>query len=383
MEDASPTRWHLAHTTWFFETFILARALEGYEPLAPEYAFLFNSYYNSVGEQFPRPRRGALSRPTVSEILAYRERVDAAMAELATQLPPAREREVLAWIELGLQHEQQHQELILTDIKHAFFSNPLYPVYREQPEGTVTASPPLGWVDYDEGVHEIGATVGTGFAYDNEFPRHRVFLESFRLADRLCTNREFLSFLEAGGYERSEYWLSAAWETVCQERWRHPLYWVQRDGEWWEFTLAGLRRLNLSEPVVHLSYFEADAFARSVGARLPTEAEWEVAAAPFDVSGNFVERHAFHPVLLDVSESSSPGQLFGDVWEWTASPYVAYPGYKPAAGALGEYNGKFMCNQMVLRGGSCATPRTHLRSTYRNFLPPQARWQFSGIRLAR
>lgn len=383
MEDASPTRWHLAHTTWFFETFVLARALEGYEPLAPEYAFLFNSYYNSIGKQFPRPRRGALSRPTVGEILAYREHVDAAMAELATQIPPEREPDVLAWIELGLQHEQQHQELILTDIKHAFFSNPLYPAYREQPEGTTTAIPPLGWVDFDEGVREIGATVGGGFAYDNEFPRHRVFLESFRLADRLCTNGEFLSFLESGGYERSEHWLSAAWEIVCQERWKHPLYWVQRDGVWWEFTLAGLRRLDLSEPVVHLSYFEADAFARSVGARLPTEAEWEVAAAPCDIFGNFSERRAFHPVALAVSESSSPTQLFGDAWEWTASPYVAYPGYKPAAGALGEYNGKFMCNQMVLRGGSCATPRTHLRSTYRNFLPPQARWQFSGIRLAR
>ncbi|MEW4526474.1 ergothioneine biosynthesis protein EgtB [Maioricimonas sp. JC845] len=384
MPDVSPTRWHLAHTTWFFETFVLARQSD-YSPHHPEYEYLFNSYYNSVGRQFPRPQRGLLTRPGRDEVLEYRRSIDTAIGQLLEDLPDELAGSVPTIIELGLHHEQQHQELILTDIKHVLSCNPLMPVYRE---ATTDASPShaLDWVSFDGGIREIGHS-GSGFAYDNESPRHEVLLQDFSLASRPVTAGDYIEFIEADGYRRPELWLSLGWAAVQQERWDAPLYWFEKDGDWWEFTLAGPRPVDRSAPVCHVSYFEADAYARWADARLPTEAEWEVACATQSAgNGHFVdeliERDApVHPA--GVSGASGVQQMLGDVWEWTASPYVAYPGYRPAAGALGEYNGKFMCNQYVLRGGSCATHSTHIRPTYRNFFPPEARWQFSGLRLAR
>ncbi len=375
MPDVSPAKWHLAHTTWFFETFVLAAARPDYRPFHPRYCYLFNSYYNAVGERYARPRRGLLSRPTVDEIYRYRAHVDAAMGDLLADEPPP----LAGVIELGLHHEQQHQELILTDLKHVFSCNPLWPAYQEPPPSTSAVAPELGWVTYPEGLGWVGHD-GPAFAFDNETPRHRVFLAGFQLATRPVTNEEYLAFLADDGYRRPELWLSDGWNTVCAQGWEAPLYWERLDDGWWSFTLNGLQPLAPAEPVCHLSYYEADAFARWAGARLPSEAEWERAAADAAPDGGFVEDGRLHPAP---AAGDGLRQMLGDVWEWTSSPYGPYPGFRPVDGALGEYNGKFMCNQMVLRGGSCATSRSHIRPTYRNFFPPDARWQFSGLRLAR
>jgi ergothioneine biosynthesis protein EgtB len=392
MDDASPTKWHLAHTSWFFETFVLDRAVPNYVAFHPEFHVLFNSYYQTVGPQHPRPQRGLLTRPALDTILAYRRHVDDAMLALLGQ-PGGVSAFPAAVIELGLHHEQQHQELILTDVKHLFSRNPLRPAYRECPAAPPIEIAPLRWHSYAGGLQWIGHD-GPGFAFDNEGPRHRVFAEAFELADRLVTNGEFLAFVEEDGYARADLWLSDGWNTRQARGWSAPLYWEQCDGGWRVLTLAGTRGWRADEPVCHVSYYEADAFARWAGARLPTEAEWEVAAAASlgsdagagdtvaRATSNFVERGLLHPAPPG-ADTATPRQLFGDVWEWTQSPYTPYPGYRPPAGALGEYNGKFMCNQLVLRGGSCVTPASHMRATYRNFFPPDARWQFSGIRLAR
>ncbi|MFO0757592.1 MAG: ergothioneine biosynthesis protein EgtB [Byssovorax sp.] len=377
MPDASPTKWHLAHTTWFFETFVLAPL--GEAPFDPSYGYLFNSYYNAVGERHPRARRGMLSRPTVAEVYRYRAAVDARLRARfeAGTLPEA----ALRVIELGLHHEQQHEELILTDIKHALAQSPLHPVYRAR-EGHEASTDPgsIRWCSNEGGLVSIGHR-GEGFSFDNELPRHKVFVPPFALADRPVTAGEYIDFIDDGGYSRPELWLSDGWAEVQATGLRAPLYWAQRDGAWHSFTLRGFGPIDPHEPVCHLSYYEADAFARWVGARLPTEAEWEISAEGAPIEGNFVESGACHP------RAASPGaglrQLFGDVWEWTQSSYAAYPGFAPAPGAIGEYNGKFMCNQLVLRGGSCASPRSHLRASYRNFFPAGARWQLSGVRLCR
>ena len=382
MPDASPTRWHLAHTTWFFETFVLARWEVDYRPANTDFQLLFNSYYNSVGEAFPRARRGLLTRPTVAEVFEYRHAVDVRIARLLHSLGDDDSQEMARVVELGINHEQQHQELMLTDIKHVFSCNPLWPAYRQLPASLpATQTKPCGWSDFGGGVVEIGHA-GRTFAFDNERPRHKTFLQPFGIANRLVTAGEFLDFMNDGGYRRPGLWLSLGWSVVRDQQWAAPLYWVERDGNWHEFTLGGLRRLNADEPVCHVSYFEADAFARWSGARLPTEAEWEHAAAGVDVQGSFVESERFHAATVNC-DGARLAQMYGEVWQWTASPYTPYPGYVPPSGALGEYNAKFMCNQYVLRGGSCATPAGHMRATYRNFFPPEARWQFSGIRLAR
>ena len=381
MPDCSPTKWHLAHTSWFFETFVLEATLPNYRAYNPAFRVLFNSYYQSVGKQYDRPRRSLLTRPGLDEVKRYRAHVDEQMAPLlahAERLPKA----MLAVIELGLNHEQQHQELLLTDLKHLFSFNPLHPAYQRR--STTRAAPkinPLAWVNIDAGLVEIGHD-GNEFAFDNEGPRHKVYLRPYRLASRLISNAEFLEFIAAGGYERPEFWLSDGWNKLRAEGWQHPLYWERKDSAWFCHTLNGFQALNGDEPVCHVSYYEADAYARYADARLPTEAEWEHAATTISQEGNFVESGNLHPAPHADSDKKL-AQLFGDVWEWTASPYAPYPGFKPPAGALGEYNGKFMCNQMVLRGGSCVTPRSHIRVSYRNFFPPDARWQFSGIRLAR
>lgn len=380
MPDVSPTMWHLAHTTWFFETFLLIPHLDQYQPYHPAFSYLFNSYYNALGEQFPRPRRGVLSRPTVDEIMLYRRAVDQSMVRLLDSATEDKLADLHRLTELGLQHEQQHQELILTDIKHVLSENPLYPQYHQAAIASQAQSAPLGWRQFDEGLYEIGHN-GSEFCYDNELPRHRVFLEEFSIASRLVTNGEYLEFMRDKGYQNSELWLSEGWATVQQKEWRSPLYWVQRDGQWFEYTLSGLMELDPRLPVVHVCYFEADAYAKWVGARLAREAEWEIAARDATLEGNFVESGKLHPQSAP-SDSGGLHQVWGDLWEWTASPYVAYPGYQPPPGALGEYNGKFMCNQFVLRGGSCVTSASHMRPTYRNFFPPSARWQFTGIRLA-
>jgi ergothioneine biosynthesis protein EgtB len=381
MPEASPVKWHLAHTSWFFETFVLKTALPNYNPDA-QYAYLFNSYYNSAGKMHCRPKRGLISRPTLRETLEYRRRVDQIMG--AVFEAPAILEKFAPVIGLGLQHEQQHQELILTDIKHVFSENPLRPVFRERC-GTSESAPlaEMSPLYFPAGVCEVGYE-GAGFHFDNEGPHHRQFLEAFQFMPGLVTNGDYLEFIEDGGYRRPEFWLSLGWYTVNEQRWEAPFYWEKRDGSWWVFTLAGMRELDKDEPVCHVSYFEADAFARWARARLPTEFEWEVAAAGLPYTGNFAENERFHPQPLSQTASGQPlAQMFGDVWEWTSSSYSPYPGYAPTAGALGEYNGKFMCNQYVLRGGSCATSQSHIRKTYRNFFPPNARWQFTGIRLAR
>ncbi|SIO66332.1 ergothioneine biosynthesis protein EgtB [Singulisphaera sp. GP187] len=384
MPDASPAKWHLAHTSWFFETFVLKPA-SAEEIGSEKYSYLFNSYYNAIGERTPRGERGLLSRPTVAEVYHYREAIDKRMKTLLERADPALLERLGASIVLGLNHEQQHQELILTDLKSMFARNPLRPVYRESRGIGGAEAYPVHWLRYEEGLRRIGSE-GTGFAFDNELPRHSVFVQSFQLADRLVTNQEFYAFINDGGYDQPRYWLSDGWAARNSHGWTAPLYWErdQSDARRWRImTLAGLRELEPNEPVCHVSYYEADAFARWAEARLPSEAEWEVAAEGVEVQGNFLENEQFHPQPLAAANAEGRlGQLFGDVWEWTRSPYSPYPGYRPAPGALGEYNGKFMCNQLVLRGGSCVTPRSHIRSTYRNFFPPDARWQFSGIRLA-
>jgi ergothioneine biosynthesis protein EgtB len=389
MPDASPVKWHLAHTTWFFEAFVLARQLPGQVPFHPRFGYLFNSYYESVGRMHPRPRRGLLTRPTMAEVWRYRDHVDTAMAAL---LARGVSSEAAAVIEVGLQHEQQHQELVLTDLKHGFSCNPLRPAYRGSPTAAPAASDPgpVQWLAHEGGLVEVGHS-GQGFGFDNEFPRHRAYLQPFAIASRLATCGEWLEFMADGGYRRAELWLSAGWEVMQREGWQAPLYWFseqERDGDaepWQLFTLAGMRPVDPAEPVCHVSYYEADAFARWRGCRLPTEAEWEHACGSRPVAGNFAESGSLHPRALAKATDHGPGphQAFGDAWEWTASAYAPYPGYRAWSGSLGEYNGKFMCNQLVLRGGSCATPASHARGSYRNFFPPEARWQFSGLRLAR
>jgi ergothioneine biosynthesis protein EgtB len=381
MPDASPAKWHLAHTTWFFETFVLAAAVPAYRPVHPLYNYLFNSYYNAVGDRWPRPARGLLSRPTVAEVYAYRHAVDERLLALLHDTDGhCLDAPLEPTLVLGLHHEQQHQELILTDVKHLLASNPLRPAYRPAPAAPPAGpAAPLGWTTFPAGVRWLGYE-GDGFAFDNEGPRHRVFVEAFELASRLVTCGEYLAFLADGGYDRPELWLSDGWHAKCNQVWRAPLYWERHGGDWRLMTLHGLRELRPDEPVCHLSYYEADAFARWAGARLPTEAEWETAAEGWDGKGNFLDNGRLHPAP---AEGGTPPRLLGDVWQWTSSPYTAYPGYRPPAGALGEYNGKFMCNQLVLRGGSCFTPRAHVRPTYRNFFPPEARWQCTGLRLAR
>ena len=375
MAEASPTKWHLAHTTWFYETFILAPHVKNYKREHPEFEYLFNSYYKQLHGHPLRSRRGLISRPDLNEVMAYRRQVDERMRSfLADSASP----ELLALVELGLNHEQQHQELIVTDIKHALWSSPLQPAFTDVP-ALEDSAPPLLWKSWNEGIYEIGHPAGSGFAFDNEEPRHKVYLQPFQLASRCVTNREYLEFMNDGGYQHAELWLSDGWDQVTANSWNAPLYWQLREGEWWNYTASGWRRVEPDEPVCHVSYYEADAYAQWAGARLPTEAEWEVAASSEPVRGNFLESGRFHPAAASIDGS----QMFGDVWEWTSSAYSAYPGYRRAKGVLGEYNGKFMCNQLVLRGGSCATPQSHMRASYRNFFPALSRWQFSGIRLAK
>ncbi|MEK8090434.1 ergothioneine biosynthesis protein EgtB [Thermithiobacillus plumbiphilus] len=378
MPDVSPPKWHLAHTSWFFETFLLRPHLPGYRVFHPRYAYLFNSYYETIGSFYPRERRGLLSRPNVDETLAYRQHVDAAMMRLMAAADSETLATLTPLLTLGLQHEQQHQELLVTDIKHILAQNPLRPVYRQQHQGPAVATPALQWLEFSGGLQRIGHS-GDGFAFDNETPAHTQYVPPFRLASKPVSNGEYLAFIDDGGYRRPEHWLSDGWRAVGREGWNAPLYWFQENGDWWQFTLSGARMIDPDEPVCHLSYYEADAFARWAGRRLPTESEWEVAARDQPCEGHFADSGRLHP---KPASGDGPQQFFGDVWEWTQSPYTAYPGYRPVSGAIGEYNGKFMCNQMVLRGGSCATPPGHIRPSYRNFFPPDARWQFTGLRLA-
>ncbi|MDA8520761.1 ergothioneine biosynthesis protein EgtB [Acidovorax sp. NCPPB 4044] len=413
MPDASPVKWHLAHTTWFFETFVLEPREPGFAPFHPAFRVLFNSYYNGVGAKHPRPQRGLLTRPGLGQVLDYRRDVDARMDRLLAALEAAPDAALEALIELGLQHEQQHQELILTDVKHLLSCSPLWPAYRLQSAGGAAVAPaaprgtdeaaPLRWRRFGGGVAEIGHDAlapGAGFAFDNESPRHRVYLQPYALASRPVSTGEYLAFVEAGGYRDPALWLAEGWDWRQAQGLEHPLYWRpgtagESEGDWHEFTLAGPRPLQPAAPVVHLSYYEADAYARWAGARLPTEAEWESAAAQCSdvagaggVEGHFADSGTLHPRAAPAGRLGADGQpaleqLFGDVWEWTQSSYAAYPGFRVAEGAVGEYNGKFMVNQYVLRGGSCATPPGHTRATYRNFFPATARWQFAGLRLAR
>ena len=384
MPDVSPTKWHLAHTSWFFETFLLTPGLPGYATFDPLYGFLFNSYYEAVGPRWSRPERGLLSRPSLDDVLAYRRHVDEAMDRLIAAAPAERWAELEPLIALGVNHEQQHQELILMDIKHVLSLTPLSPVYvHARGAKAASGAPPIQWLLLGGGLMEIGHE-GDGFAFDNEGPRHRVWLEPFVLASRLSTCGEYLAFMRDGGYARPELWLSEGWATVRQEGWRAPLYWRDtEEGGFSLFTLHGERPLDPDEPVSHLSFYEADAFARWSGRRLPTEAEWEVAALKAEAAAKPVSsdgERLFHP--RQAFPISGLQQTSGDLWQWTSSPYGPYPRYRPAAGAIGEYNGKFMSGQMVLRGGGAATPEGHSRITYRNFFPPASRWAFSGVRLA-
>jgi ergothioneine biosynthesis protein EgtB len=383
MPDASPVKWHLAHTTWFFETFVLAPHAPGYAPIEPAYRMLFNSYYNAVGERYPRPQRGLLSRPSLEDVRAYRRHVDRAMASfLASPLPAS----VADIVVLGVNHEEQHQELILTDVKHLLAQNPLRPVYT--PAWPLAAVTPrrAAWIDHPGGLCDFGHDPRSAtFAFDNEGPRHRAYVAPFALAPMLVTNGEFMRFVDDDGYRRPELWLAAGFDAAVAQGWRAPLYWsADDDGRWSTFTLHGQTPIDPNAPVAHVSYYEADAYARWAGARLPTEYEWELVARAQPLRGNFADSGALHPLALtSAPPPGAPAQMYGDAWEWTQSAYLPYPGYHAADGAIGEYNGKFMSGQMVLRGGSCATPPGHVRATYRNFFPPDARWQFSGIRLAR
>jgi ergothioneine biosynthesis protein EgtB len=383
MPETSPTKWHLAHTSWFFETFVLKRFFPNYDSQHPQYAFLFNSYYNAVGPFYSRPHRGLLSRPTVKEVFHYRTDMDLLMSELIGSADEQLLEKLKSVLILGLHHEQQHQELMVTDIKNVFWQNPLRPAFRKRDAVKASKVTAMEWLPFKEGIQWVGHE-GAEFSFDNENPRHRVFVPSFSLASRLVTNAEFLAFIEDGGYRRSELWLSLGWNTLNERSWNCPLYWEKRDGKWFNMTLGGMMEVIPEEPVCHVSLFEADAFARWSGARLPTEEEWETASSGLPLKGNFAESELFHVTPLASSEpAGKPAQMFGDVWEWTRSSYSPYHGYSAAPGALGEYNGKFMCNQYVLRGGSCATSQSHIRRTYRNFFPPDVRWQFMGIRLAK
>jgi ergothioneine biosynthesis protein EgtB len=377
MPDASPVKWHLAHTTWFFETFVLEKYERRFRPFNSAFRVLFNSYYNAVGEKHPRPQRGLLTRPALSDVYEYRRNIDDRIAKLLST--SVADDELGALMALGLNHEQQHQELILTDVKHLLWMNPLKPAYRGRRAETRAPGVAMAWLELSGGVVEIGHD-GNGFCFDNELPRHRQYVHPYRLASRLVSNGEYLGFVEEGGYRNPLLWLSEGWDWVQANGLEHPIYWARSDEGWTEFTLEGVHALDPDLPVVHVSYFEAEAYARWAGARLPTEAEWENAAIDQPVAGNLANSDAFHP-----RAGNAPGlrQLFGDTWEWTQSSYSPYPGYRATEGAIGEYNGKFMVNQYVLRGGSCATPDDHIRATYRNFFPAAARWQFSGVRLAK
>ena len=375
--ECSPAKWHLAHTTWFFENFLLAPLLPGYHAFHPQYGYLFNSYYETVGTFFPRPMRGLLSRPTVDDVFRYRAHVDEHMRNLIARLDAQRDAQSVARVTLGLHHEQQHQELLLTDLKNLLALNPLRPVYRQAPDEPPAHAGKLTWLEFPAGIYSAGSE-GKGFSFDNETPRHRVFLERFALATRPVSNGEYMEFIESGGYANPALWLSDGWRKVNEAGWRAPQYWEQIEGRWWHMTLSGFQRIDPHAPVCHVSYFEADAFARWAGKRLPTEFEWETAAASLPVAGNLLDSGRLRPSAT----GNASHQLFGDVWEWTSSAYAPYPGYKPLVGSLGEYNGKFMVSQLVLRGGSCITPRSHIRATYRNFFYPADRWQFMGLRLA-
>ncbi len=374
--QTSPPKWHLAHTSWFFETFILTRFEADYQPYDTRFDFLFNSYYYTHGNMHPRARRGLLSRPTVEEVFRYREQVNGRMRRVMEQTNVNHWNALAALTILGLNHEEQHQELLLMDIKHNFWSNPLRPVYRDDLIGSKATSSPTGWVRESGGVHEVGHS-GEGFAFDNETPRHAVLHRDFAVADRFVTNAEYQAFIDDQGYQRPELWLSDGWALLQSSGCGHPLYWLEAQGAWQQFTLGGLQPLNPHEPVCHVSYYEADAYARWSGRRLPLESELEQVLSKQPLAGHFADRERFHP-----APAATTGQWFGDLWAWTASPYSAYPGFKPEAGAIGEYNGKFMANQMVLKGGCCVTPAGHVRASYRNFFYPDERWAFTGIRLA-
>ncbi len=381
MPDVSPTKWHRAHVTWFFETFVLAEHEQGFAPFQDRYWFLFNSYYEGVGPRYSRPDRGLISRPGAHEVGDYRANVEARVHELLTRLDGGITTALADTLELGFHHEQQHQELLLMDIKHVLSRNPLQPVYAGSP--VPRAEPgPLGWVDVEGGLVEVGHS-GDGFRFDNEEPRHMVWLEPFRLADRLVTNGEWLAFMADGGYSRHELWLSDGWGAVQREGWRAPFYWTEVDGVWLEHTLHGTWPVNPALPVSHVSYYEADAYAAWAGARLPSEFEWEHAVTTdgTPVAGNLADSATFHPRPA-APPRGGLRQVFGDCWEWTSSAYHPYPGFHPPAGAIGEYNGKFMSNQMVLRGGCALTPPGHARATYRNFFPHRSRWALTGVRLA-
>ena len=379
MPDASPLKWHRAHTTWFFETFLLQPHAETYTPFNSNYTYLFNSYYNGIGKQFPRTQRSLMSRPDSDEIGHYREQVDEAVVELLTTAPEAKFKALAEIVILGLNHEQQHQELMVTDFKHALSFNPLAPAWTRRPEPAGPAAK-QGWIEFSGGIYSVGHA-GPGFAFDNENPGHQVILRDFHLARRPVTCGEYAEFIAAGGYQRPEFWLSDGWAFIQREKLQAPLYWQHEDGQWMLHTLGCWREMDPEEPVCHISFYEASAYAEWAGARLPTEFEWEVAAAEEPVAGHFADRLRYHPA--STADNGRLVQLYGDVWEWTASSYAPYPGFRPPAGAVGEYNGKFMANQMVLRGGSCATQPGHVRATYRNFFYPGDRWQFSGLRLAR
>jgi len=378
-DSVSPPKWHLAHTSWFFETFILLPFVPGYRVFDEAYAHLFNSYYETAGTFFPRAQRGLLSRPTVAQIYRYRSHVDEAIQALLKKMPQQSAHDILARVELGIEHETQHQELLLMDVKYNFFINPLKPAYRDAATLPSPASlPAIGWQTFDGGIIEIGHD-GVGFSFDNERPRHQTLLRDFRLGSRLVSNAEYLAFIADRGYQRADLWLSDGWHTINTQHWQAPLYWLREGRDWQQFTLSGIQPLNLHEPVAHLSYYEADAYARWAGKRLPTEAEWEHVAASLPIEGNFLESGLLHP---QAARQSGLTQLYGDLWEWTQSAYSSYPGFRPLPGTLGEYNGKFMSDQMVLRGGCCVTAQEHIRASYRNFFRPADRWMFSGLRLA-
>jgi len=379
MPDVSPPKWHLAHVTWFFEMFILAPYAKQYRMLRDEYAHLFNSYYETAGTFFPRPQRGMLSRPTVAEVYRYRRHVDAALLELLTNMPEQHAADIRQRLQLSIEHETQHQELLLMDTKYNFSINPLQPAYHSVVIPTPTKPvPDMSWQEFTGGIVEIGND-GDGFSYDNERPRHKTYLQNFRLATRLVSNAEYLAFMDDGGYDRVELWLSDGWRTIRERHWQAPLYWFKKGSDWMHFDLSGAHDLRPDEPVSHLSYYEADAYARWAGKRLPTEAEWEHAASTQTIGGNFLDHGLYVP---RPAQQAGLTQMFGDLWEWTRSAYLPYPGFRPLPGTLGEYNGKFMCDQMVLRGGCCATAQHHMRASYRNFFRAADRWMFSGLRLA-
>lgn len=378
MTDVSPPKWHLAHVTWFFEMFILVPYVKQYRMLRAEYAHLFNSYYETAGTFFPRPQRGMLSRPTVKEVYQYRRHVDTAMLDLLADIPEQHAADILQRLQLGIEHEIQHQELLLMDTRYNFSINPLHPAYHQIALPPAAPAVPMDWQEFSAGVIEIGHG-GNDFAYDNERPRHKTYTQDFRLSTRLVTNAEYRVFIDDGGYDRVDLWLSDAWRTLKTQGWQAPLYWFKVDREWMHFDLTGAHALRPNEPVSHLSYYEADAYARWADKRLPIEAEWEYAASTQNIAGNFLDNGLYVP---RPAQQAGLTQMFGDVWEWTQSAYLPYPGFKPLPGTLGEYNGKFMSDQMVLRGGCCVTAQDHMRASYRNFFRPADRWPFTGLRLA-